>query len=54
MVDTRDGAMHIGSAEQSRIVLIDALTLCAPLLARLDKAADWFYGDHKANAEGLV
>jgi hypothetical protein len=54
MVDTRNGAMHIGSAEQSRFVLIDALTLCVPLLAQLGKAADWSYGDHKANADGLV
>lgn len=54
MVDTRNGAMHIGSAEQSRFVLIDALTLCVPLLAQLGKAADWFYCDHKANADGLV
>jgi hypothetical protein len=54
MVDTRNGAMHIGSAEQSRFVLIDALTLCVPLLAQLGKAADWFYGDDKANADGLV
>jgi hypothetical protein len=46
--------MHIGSAEQSRFVLIDALTLCVPLLAQLGKAADWFYCDHKANADGLV
>jgi hypothetical protein len=52
MIDTRNGAMHIGSAEQSRFVLIEALTLCVPLLARLGKAADWFYGDHKANADG--
>ncbi len=36
MVDTRNGAMHIGSAEQSRFVLIDALTLSVPLLARLE------------------
>jgi hypothetical protein len=54
MIDTRNGAMHIGSAEQSRFVLIEALTLCVPLLARLGKAADWFYGDHKANADRLV
>lgn len=54
MVNTRNGAMHIGSAEQSRFVLIDALTLCVPLLARLGKAADWFYGDHKTNSNGLV
>jgi hypothetical protein len=23
-------------------------------VAQLGKAADWFYGDHKANADGLV
>jgi hypothetical protein len=34
--------------------LIDCLTLCVPLLARLGKAADWFYGDHRSNAEGLL
>ena len=54
MVDTRNGAMHVGSAEQSRYVLIDALTLCVPLLARLGMAADRFYGDHKANTDGLL
>ena len=54
MVDIRNGAMHVGSAEQSRYVLIDALTLCVPLLARLGTGADWFYGDHKANADGLL
>jgi hypothetical protein len=54
MVDTRNGAMHVASAEQSRYVLIDALTLCVPLLARLDTEANWFYGDHKANADGLL
>ena len=54
MVDTRNGAIHVGSAEQSRYVLIDALTLCVPLRARLGTGADWFYGDHKANADGLL
>lgn len=54
MVDTRNGAMHIGSAEQSRFVLVDALTLCVTLPDRLGRAADWFFGEHKANAYGLV
>jgi hypothetical protein len=54
MVDTRNGAVHVGSAEQSRYVLIDALSLSVPLLARLGTPADWFYGDHKANADGLL
>ena len=35
-------------------MLIDALTLCVPLLARLGMAADRFYGEHKADADGLV
>jgi hypothetical protein len=54
MVDTRNGAIHVGSAEQSRYVLIDALSLCVPLLARLGTTADSFYGDHKTNADGLL
>jgi hypothetical protein len=54
MVDTRNGAIHVGSAEQSRYVLIDALTVCVPLLARLSTTAEWFYGDHKINADGLL
>lgn len=52
MVDTRNGAMHVGSAEQSRYVLIDALTLCEPLLARLGNAANWFYGSQKGRCCG--
>lgn len=54
MVDTRNGAVHVGSAAQSRYVLIDALSLCTVLLARLHTGPDSFYGDHKSNAEGLL
>ena len=54
MVDTRNGAMHVGLAEQSRYVLIDVLTLCEPLLARLGNAANWFYGSQKADVVGLL
>lgn len=54
MVDTRNGAVHVGSAAQSRYVLIDALSLCQVLLARLQMGSDSFYGDHKLNADGLL
>ena len=44
--------MHVGSAEQSRYLLIDALTLCVPLLARLGDASDWFYATTRWTPRG--
>lgn len=54
MVETRNGAIHVGTAEQSRYVLIDALTLCSPLLEKLDQAPGRFYGEHESDVDGLL
>lgn len=54
MVDTRNGAIHVGTAEQSRYVLIDCLTISEILLQRLGRSGSWFYGDHHRNVEGLL
>lgn len=54
MVETRNGAIHVGTAEQSRYVLIDALTLCGPLLEKLDQTARRFYGEHESDVDGLL
>ena len=46
LVDSRNGAMHVGQAEPSRHVLLDALTLCQVMLSHLGEAEDAFFGEH--------
>ena len=54
LTDTRNGAIHVGTAEQSRYVLIDALTVCGLLLERLQRSPRSFYGEHEADVNGLL
>ncbi|MFB7837772.1 hypothetical protein ACWIGW_44025 [Nocardia brasiliensis] len=55
MVEIRNGAMHVGaSAETSRHILIDALTVCNLLLNHLKHDPDIFYGDHNFNVKELI
>jgi len=54
MADTRNGALHVGTQDQTRHVLTDAITVCSLLLPRIDQTARAFYGPHVDLAEGLV
>jgi hypothetical protein len=54
MVETRNGAMHVGTPAQSRHVLIDSLILCDLMLERLDRDPEVFYRGHRANVQTLM
>lgn len=54
MADTRNGAMHVGTQDQTRYVLTDAITVCSLLLPRIERTPSAFYGQHKELAEGLI
>lgn len=54
MVEIRNGAMHVGSPNESRHVLLDALALCKPLLERLKEDPLIFYGEHYWTARSLL
>lgn len=44
MIDVRNGAMHVGSARESRHVLLDALAMCNVLLDVLGESKEHFFG----------
>lgn len=46
LVDTRNGAVHVGGDSQSLHVLEDALSICSALLARAGADERGFYGRH--------
>lgn len=54
MADTRNGALHVGTQDQTRYVLTDAITVCSLLLPRIDRSASAFYGQYADMAAGLV
>ena len=54
MVDTRNGAMHVGTPTQSRHVLIDCLTLIGVFVDRLGLDQDKVYGEHLSSIAGLL
>ncbi len=54
MVDVRNGAMHVGTSEQSRHVLLDCLTLAHELLRSLGEDPRAFYGEHSSAVEVLL
>jgi hypothetical protein len=48
LVDVRNGAVHAGTALQSRHILLDCLALASELLRDLERDSRTFYGDHYA------
>lgn len=54
MADTRNGALHVGTQDQARYVLTDAITVCSLLLPQLERTAADFYGRHAESAAGLA
>lgn len=54
MVEMRNGAIHVGSAGESRHVLLDALMLSSSLLERLQMTPARFYGEHVGDVEKLL
>ncbi|HWJ65116.1 MAG TPA: hypothetical protein VNT31_00420 [Nocardioides sp.] len=54
LVEVRNGAMHVGSAAQSRHVLLDALSMCQVLLDHLGEDSEAFFGDHYRSVVELL
>ena len=54
LVDSRNGAVHVGTGTASRHVLLDALLLCQTLLSHLDADEKSFFGDHHTAVLGLL
>lgn len=54
MVDSRNGAMHVGAVEPSRYVLLDALLICQALLKHVDVTEPDFFGAHYPAVQGLL
>jgi hypothetical protein len=54
MVDVRNGAIRVGSATQSRHVLLDSLAMCEVLLRSIGQEPEEFYGDHHADTIALL
>lgn len=46
MADVRNGAVHVGSGEESRLVLLDCLAVIDEFLARLELEQREFYGSY--------
>lgn len=54
LIDSRNGAVHVGTGTASRHVLLDALLLCQALLGHLDASEKSFFGEHHAAVLGLL
>jgi len=54
LVETRNGAIHVGARGRSESLLRDALSVCDAMLADLDADPREFYGDQYLNARGLL
>lgn len=54
LVEVRNGAVHVGTSETSRFVLLDALTVCYALLTRMSEDQESFFGSHHGTARTLL
>jgi hypothetical protein len=54
MVDVRNGAVHVGSADESRYVLLDCLAVVSVLLERLGGDRREFFGSHIHAVDALL
>jgi hypothetical protein len=54
IVETRNGAVHIGSAPQSRHILVDCIQLGEVLLAHLGRQSSQFYGEYAPSVAYLL
>ncbi|MBT9276114.1 hypothetical protein KMZ32_18730 [Phycicoccus sp. MAQZ13P-2] len=54
MVNVRNGVTHVGAADVSRHVLVDALALAHTLLKHLDVAEQKFFGSHSSIVSELL
>jgi len=54
LVDVRNGAIHIGSGDESRYVLLDCLAVVGVLLERLDVERKDFFGSHIGTVDTLL
>jgi hypothetical protein len=54
LVETRNGAIHVGARGRSESLLRDALSVCDAMLADLESDPREFYGDQYWNARDLL
>lgn len=54
IVDCRNGAMHVGTSQSSRHVLVDSLTLCQVMLRHLGESENAFFGEHHQSVVDLL
>lgn len=54
LVNSRNGAVHVGTVTTSRHVLLDALLLCQSLLSHLEASEQSFFGAHHTAVLGLL
>lgn len=54
VVDVRNGAVHVGTSEESRYVLLDCLAVMAMLLSRMGLARGAFFGEQANTVNALL